>query len=46
MSRMLPKSWAVCVVVAVSRVVTVSRLRPGGSTVWHENERDRDGMQS
>lgn len=24
----------------------MSRLRPGGSTVWHKQERDRDGMQS
>lgn len=38
--------WAVRMVVAASRVVAVSRLGPGGSTVWHKQERDRDGMQS
>lgn len=46
LSRMLPESWAACVAGAVSKVVTVSKLRPGGSPVWCEHERDRDGMQS
>lgn len=43
---MLPESWDACVVVAVSRVVTETRLRPGGSIVWREHEREGDGMQS
>lgn len=46
LSKTLPESWAACVAGAVSEVVTVSRLRPGGSTVWHEHDKDRDGMQS
>lgn len=42
MSRVLAESGAVCLTVAVSRVVAVSRLRPGGSTVWHEQERETE----